>query len=251
MRYGICTDVGLKRDINEDYYGVIESTKDMPSVFIIADGMGGHQAGEVASKLSVELTMSGIREGINKSMSKEEVEVKLKQILEKVNKDVYDVAREDEDKYGMGTTLTAAVVMNGCLVVAHVGDSRLYSFRDNKLKRITTDHSYVEELVQNGTITTEEALDHPKKNILTRVIGYFKVVEIDTYECVTDSKETFLMCTDGLTNMVSESRIKEILSKEDKLQSIANSLVKESNKNGGVDNTTVIVFGNEVADNGR
>lgn len=249
MQYGVCTDVGLKREVNEDYYGVLKDEANVYDVFVIADGMGGHQAGEVASKMSVELTLSGVRENITKDMSKEEVGEKLKEIIKKVNSDIYDIAQKDLTKYGMGTTMVVVVVMSTCLVIANVGDSRLYSLGNNELKRITVDHSYVEELIQEGTITEEEAKDHPRKNILTRVVGYFKNVDADIYEYERKGVDSFLMCTDGLTNMVSDERIMEILSEGNDLQEVANNLVAEANKNGGVDNTTVIVLKDEVTAN--
>ena len=247
MQCGVCTDIGLKREVNEDYCGVLKDEANVYDVFVVADGMGGHQAGEVASKMSVELVLGYIREGITSDMSKEEVGEKLKEIIKKVNSDIHDVADKDPGKYGMGTTMVVVVDVGMYLVVANVGDSRLYYLKDNKLKRLTVDHSYVEELIQKGTITEEEAKEHPRKNVLTRVVGYFKEVDADIYECELKGIDKFLMCTDGLTNMVSDGRIAEILADGDNLQDIAKALVSEANKNGGIDNTTVIVLKDGVA----
>lgn len=251
MRYGIFTSEGLKRRINEDYYGIIKGDENLCDVFIIADGMGGHQAGEVASKMAVVLSIAYMRDSITKDMTKEEIEEKLREIIKKVNGEIYKVAEEDPTKYGMGTTLVIAVVTSTCFVVANIGDSRLYILESGKLKRITTDHSYVEELKQKGSISEEDAKTHPRRNLLTRVVGYFKDVDADIYECDRNSTDKVLMCTDGLVNMVSDQKIEEILKEEDDLQKIARTLVTEANKNGGIDNTTVIVFGDEVAVNER
>lgn len=251
MQIGISTDKGIKRNINQDYYGVVEGDGNIPYVFIIADGMGGHRAGEVASKLSVEICISYIRKHINNKLTKEEILEKLKEMAKFVNEQVYKESNENKENYGMGTTLTIAIVMKEYVIISHIGDSRVYILRDNQLKRITVDHSYVEELVRNGTITEKEAKKHPRKNVLTRAVGYFKNVEADLY--IQDIKEgdVFLMCTDGLTNMVDEGCIKDLIKEQDKLQDVADSLIKMTNANGGKDNTTIIVFKNEVEKNAR
>ena len=242
MQFGLVTDKGLKRDINQDYYGVIEEDENIPYVFIIADGMGGHKSGEVASKLSVELSLSCVRKVLNKKLSKEDIVSKLKSVVEEVNRKVYESSCENVANNGMGTTLIIAVVMPCYVVIAHVGDSRVYVFRDKKLERITNDHSYVEELVKNGTITREEARKNPNKNVLTRAVGYEKDVDIDIYTCNREEDDIFMMCTDGLTNMVDESTIEEVFLTKDKPQDIVYSLINKSNENGGLDNITIIVF---------
>lgn len=251
MQFGISTDKGIKRSINQDYYGVIEGDKNIPYAFIIADGMGGHKAGEVASKLSVELSMSYIKTNINNKLTKEKMLEKLKDMAQFVNEEVYKESNENKENYGMGTTLTIAIVTKEYVIISHIGDSRVYLLRDNELKKITVDHSYVEELVRNGTITEKEAKKHPRRNVLTRAVGYFKNVEADLY--IQDKKDgdVFLMCTDGLTNMVDESFIKNTILAKDKLQDIADSLIEKTNANGGKDNTTIIVFKDGVKINER
>lgn len=242
MQIGLVTDKGLKREINQDYYGMIEENENIPYVFIIADGMGGHKAGEVASRLSVEFSLSHIRKTLNKKMSKEEIVSKLQDIVKQVNSEVYKESLENQDNEGMGTTLIITVVMPCYVIIAHVGDSRVYVFREQELKKITNDHSYVEELVKNGTITREEAKKNPNKNVLTRAVGYSEKVETDIYTYDRKEKDIFMMCTDGLTNMVDESTIKKVFLEKDKPQDIVQSLIDKSNENGGLDNITIIVF---------
>lgn len=251
MQFGLVTDKGLKRDINQDYYGVIEETEHFPYIFVIADGMGGHKAGEVASKLSVDLSVVHVKEALNKELDEKKIISRLKDVVKKVNSEVYKASCEKEDNRGMGTTLIITVVMSHYVVIAHVGDSRVYIFRENKLKKITNDHSYVEELIKNGTITKEEAKENPNKNVLTRAVGYSSKVDVDIYTYDKKDKDVFMMCTDGLTNMVDESTIEKVFLTTDKPQDIANSLIEKSNKNGGLDNITIIVFKDEVINSER
>lgn len=250
MRFGISTDKGLTRSINQDYYGVINADGNIPDTFIIADGMGGHKAGEVASKLSAKMALSYIEEHFDKNMNKEELLKKLEEMMKYVNSKVYESSLENDENNGMGTTLTVAMIVKGEIFIAHVGDSRVYLLRNSELKQITHDHSYVGELLRNGSITKEEAKKSSKKNVLTRAIGYFKEVDIDVYNYDIKNSDTILMCTDGLTNMVEEEEIKNVLLTMDKPQEITDYLINKANENGGEDNTTIIVF-NGVNENGR
>ena len=250
MQFGISTDKGLTRGINQDYYGLIKSEGNIPDTFIIADGMGGHNAGEVASKLSVEVALSYIKEHFNKNMTKKDLLKKLEEMMKYVNKKVYSASLENKENNGMGTTLTVVMIVKNKMHIAHVGDSRVYLLRDDELEQITNDHSYVGELLRNGSITKEEAKKSSKKNVLTRAIGYLEDVDVDIYTNDIKNSDTVLMCTDGLTNMVEDKQIKDVLLTKDKPQDVTDFLIEKSNENGGTDNTTIIVF-NGVNINGR
>lgn len=250
MQFGISTDKGLTRSINQDYYGLIKAEGNIPNTFIIADGMGGHNAGEVASKLSVELALSYIKEHFSTNMNKEEMKSKLEEMMKYVNTKVYNASWEKKENAGMGTTLTVVMLLNDSMLIAHVGDSRVYLLRNNELEQITNDHSYVGELLRNGSITKEEARNSSKKNVLTRAIGCYKDVDIDVYSNDVKNNDRILMCTDGLTNMVDDDHIKDVLLSKDKPQEITEYLIAKANENGGTDNTTIIVF-DGVNINGR
>ena len=223
------TDTGLQRRGNED------SSFARPPVFVVADGMGGAQAGEVASQIAVE----AFEQGLPASGTPEE---RLARCVQEANKRIYDRSRAEHERAGMGTTLTAAYLDDARVVIAHVGDSRAYLLRDAALKRLTQDHSLVDELVRRGKLTEEQAAEHPQRSIITRALGPEPNVEVDTWTYPVRAGDVLLLCSDGLTSMISEERIAEILASADSLEHAADQLIKEANAAGGRDNITVVLF---------
>ena len=223
------TDVGRQRQGNEDNY------LEQPPLFAVADGMGGARAGEVASKIAVEmLADSAPADG--------SPERHLAEVTKEANRQIYEKAQADSELAGMGTTLTAALVTGREVAIGHVGDSRLYRFRDGELERLTQDHSLVEEFVRQGKLTPEEAENHPQRSIITRALGPEPDVEVETYTHAGRAGDVYLICSDGLTGMVPEPRIAEILSESGSLDQAAHRLIEEANENGGKDNITAVLF---------
>jgi PPM family protein phosphatase len=223
------TDVGRQRTANEDSLAV------RPPLFAVADGMGGAKAGEVASAVAVEAVETA-RE------SNEPVEAQLADIVRDANRRIYDLAVADESRRGMGTTLTLAKVHDDEVSLAHVGDSRAYRMRDGELMQLTRDHSLVAELERSGQITAEAAEHHPQRSIITRALGPEPDVEVDTYTLTGRDGDLFLICSDGLTSMISDDEVGSILRSAHSLDEAADSLVRAANQSGGKDNITVILF---------
>ena len=167
----------------------------------------------------------------------------IKEAIEKTNSFVYEKSLENEENAGMGTTTILTIVCAKQLFIGHVGDSRMYLIREGQIERITTDHSYIEELIKNGSLTREEAVNHPKRNIITQAIGYAEDIQVDLYTCSISNEDKFLLCTDGLTNMVEESEIVRMIDSQKSYEAISEDLVASANEKGGEDNITVIVFG--------
>jgi protein phosphatase len=238
LEYGIKTDRGLKRQLNEDSCNVLVGLSGVPTCFIIADGMGGHKSGEIASKKAVELVCNHL---LDANWDIEDISELLKNTINTVNEEIYNFSVMDEATQGMGTTLIIAVVKNGKLYIGHVGDSRVYLIRDNTIKKLTWDHSFTEELVKNGSITKDEAVNHPKKHMITRAVGFEIDLLVDTYEIDILENDIILLCTDGLTNMIDEDMILDIIKNEDNPQIACDSLIQNANNRGGEDNVTVII----------
>jgi serine/threonine protein phosphatase PrpC len=223
------TDVGRQRTANEDSLVV------SPPLFAVADGMGGAKAGEVASAVAVE-AVEGARE------SEEAAEAQLAGIVRAANRRIYELAVADESRRGMGTTLTLAKVHGDEVSFAHVGDSRAYRMRDGELTQLTRDHSLVAELERSGQITAEAAEHHPQRSIITRALGPEPDVEVDTYTLAGRDGDLFLICSDGLTSMISDDEVGSILRSAQSLDEAADALVRAANQSGGKDNITVILF---------
>lgn len=223
------TDTGRQRRDNED------SAFARAPVFVVADGMGGAQAGEVASRIAVE----AFEQGLPDSGSPEE---RLAERVREANAQIYERSRADRGRAGMGTTLTAAYVDDTHVAIAHVGDSRAYLFRDGSLQRLTQDHSLVDELVRRGKLTEEQAAEHPQRSIITRALGPEPDVEVDTWTYPARAGDVILLCSDGLTSMISEERVKTILAEHDNLGATGDALIREANEAGGRDNITVVLF---------
>ena len=231
---GYGTDTGKKRRRNEDDY-VVE-----PPLFAIADGMGGAQAGELASSLAA----GAIREDEGAEGSGER---RVTELIQEANRRVYQRSSQDAAASGMGTTMTVALVSNGNVVFGHVGDSRAYLIRNGKLEQLTEDHSLVAELVRSGKLSPEEAETHPQRSVITRALGTDPDVDVDTFSIETVPGDLFMLCSDGLTSMVEDDVILQTVEKNrDNLQAAAKALIRAANKGGGEDNITVVFF--EIGD---
>jgi protein phosphatase len=230
---GVITDTGRKRRRNEDAY-VCE-----PPLFAIADGMGGAQAGEVASRLAAAaLKESGADAG---------GEHRIYDLIQEANRRVYDRSSTDPNTSGMGTTITVALVENGNVAFGHVGDSRAYLIRDGRMEQVTEDHSLVNELMKSGKLSREEAETHPQRSVITRALGTDPDVDADTFTIEAKVGDVFLLCSDGLTDMVGEREIQELVEQNrENLDAALKSLVKAANRGGGEDNITVVAF--EIAE---
>jgi serine/threonine protein phosphatase PrpC len=225
---GAVTDVGRVRDHNEDGYLL----EDDLGLFALADGMGGHLGGEVASATALDALRSAFTERHD-----------LRDAVVAANDAVYAKSAGDDNLRGMGTTLTAGVLGDDgeTLIIGHVGDSRAYLLRDGALRRVTTDHSLVEELIQAGELTEEEAMRDPRRSMITRAIGLERGVEVDLFPIVLIRGDRFLICSDGLTDMVSEADLADVLVNDPDPTSAAQHLVDAANAAGGVDNITVVI----------
>ena len=227
------SDIGMVRKTNEDSFVFLP-----PHLFLVADGMGGHVAGEIASSLGANT----IREYIEKNSHPSDWEQALKEAIIEANTSIYQMAQAQNECQGMGTTITALYLEHDEIYWSHVGDSRLYLIRENSLQQITNDHSLVWELMQNGSITSEEAQVHPHRNILTRAVGTSDTLKVDSGSFLAQPGDNLLLCTDGLTNMLSEENILSICRQPDSPQTIVNTLVEQARQAGGYDNITAILL---------
>ncbi|AZR72959.1 hypothetical protein BBF96_05855 [Anoxybacter fermentans] len=232
MDYGVRSDVGKVRTINQDSYLALDGDI---KIFAVADGMGGHKAGEVASAMAIETIRQyqGQREDIRQM---------LKDIIMDAHKRIYERQLNDPACQGMGTTLTIAVIKENLLYIGHVGDSRVYLYRDQDLLQITTDHSLVNELLKNDQISEEEAKNHPHKHILLQALGSGNELNVEINCFSLERSDIILLCTDGLNNMLTKEEIIQILKGEGSLQEKSELLVEAANNKGGLDNITVILF---------
>jgi len=244
MRTFSITDTGVLRNMNQDYCFSSDSpVGNLPNLYIVCDGMGGHKAGEYASRYTVERIVASV----SRSRWKEPIRI-LKDAIKKANEILVVEAKEDSDKSGMGTTVVAATIMDHRLYVANVGDSRLYVVNET-IEQISKDHSYVAEMVRMGKFSPNDERIKAKKNVITRAVGAMEQVRPDFFEVELKEKDTVLMCTDGLSNMVTDEKIRQIVVSLYDTEEIAKALVHEANKNGGQDNITVLVakpYFNEV-----
>lgn len=224
------TDVGRQRQANEDSYMA------RSPLFVVADGMGGAQAGEVASLTAIQAFQAGLPEG--------NPEQAIERTIGTANRNIHEQAHKDPSLSGMGTTITVAAVDsdNERIVIGHVGDSRAYRLRGGIIQRLTKDHSLVEEMRRRGQITEEQAEDHPQRSIITRALGPEPEVQADLSDVPAEPGDIFLLCSDGLTTMVGDENIRDILVGATTLDAAARTLVDEANRAGGRDNITAIVF---------
>jgi len=232
------TDAGRRREINEDYmYASETAVGKLPNLFIVADGMGGHKAGEYASKTAVETIVECIKDNDSGLAVGT-----MKKAIAEANKRVLKEAIIDIEKEGMGTTIVAATIKGDKLIVANVGDSRLYVVNESSITQITADHSLVEELIRSGKLDRREARNHPDKNKITRAVGVFPKVDVDFFETKVAPGDTVLLCTDGLSNMVEDDEIKRIILGQRDIVEKTETLIATANKNGGTDNITALLI---------
>lgn len=228
-RTAAVTDPGRTRRHNEDAY-VIE-----PPLFAIADGMGGAQAGEVASQLATA--------ALKESRPNGSGERRIADLIQEANRRVYDRSSSDPNTSGMGTTITVALVEEDTVSFGHVGDSRAYLIRDAEMEQLTEDHSLVNELLKTGKLSREEAETHPQRSVITRALGTDPDVDVDTFSVRAEAGDLFLLCSDGLTDMVSEESILDVVERNRAdIDGVVRALVKAANRGGGQDNITVVAF---------
>lgn len=231
------TDIGRRREMNQDYIFTSDIPLGIfPNLYIVADGMGGHNAGEFASKYTVERIVQYIGES-----TEDDPERLLDLAIHQANADLRRLSASQEKYYGMGTTLVAASILGRELLAANVGDSRLYVLSDH-LRQVTVDHSLVEEMVEAGTLTREEARVHPDRNVITRAVGAEDHLDIDFFHEELEPGELVLMCTDGLTCMVPDTEIERIVRRREGLSERGSELVREANDSGGKDNISAILI---------
>ena len=234
------SDIGKVRDMNQDSF-YISSPQDELQIFIVADGMGGYKGGEVASKLAVETSKNYIINNFNSIEHKREsISNLIKSAIEYANLVVYEKSKEVPELEYMGTTIDICLIIQNKVYIGHVGDSRVYRKRKEFFRKLTTDHSYVQKLVSDGTITKEEAYNHPKKNMLIKALGCSSYVEPDVMVKGFLKDDILLMCSDGLTNMLRDEEIVQIINQNP--MEACNKLVNEANDKGGLDNITAVII---------
>lgn len=232
------TDVGKERKINQDFC-IVSGEK--PALFILCDGMGGHLSGDVASRTAAESIETYVRLQDKLDLSTEKVEKILKRAISYANTIVYNRSLSNENFTGMGTTAVVCLNDFDMLYIAHVGDSRAYLLRNGEFSQLTKDHSLVEELIQSGMITKEEAASHPKKNVITRAVGTSETIESDFLALPFMQDDIVLICSDGLSNMLSDTEMKNLLISHNDMESVVSDLVASANQKGGTDNISAIV----------
>jgi len=228
------THRGLVREKNEDCFYIDDTSY---RLFVVADGMGGHKAGEIASHEAVEI----MKEHLLVRNELPSIEIEMKGAFEQANKRIFDMAHASDDMEGMGTTLTVLYVEDTCFHIGHIGDSRAYFVGPSSLEQITTDHTLVEQLIINGTLSRDQASSHPNRNVITKAVGVDKTLEID-YFVKEKQAQGVLLCSDGLTDSLSDVEILDIISKNETVSDAVNALVEASNNKGGHDNITVVLI---------
>lgn len=236
------SDIGKVREINQDYFYISDSLDEI-KIFMLADGMGGYNGGEIASQLAIKTAKSYIENNFKDTpKDRESIIQLLGSSMEYANMVVYEKSKEDKELDGMGTTLEICLVHNNKVYIGHVGDSRIYRIRKDFIRKLTQDHSYVQKLVKEGTITQEEAVHHPQKNMLMKALGCNAFVEPDVMVKGFLKDDILIICSDGLTNMVSQEDI--FIEAKKNIQWAPKELVDMANKKGGYDNITVVVIKN-------
>jgi protein phosphatase len=234
MKWAYITDTGLVRTINEDSMCISPGD----NFFAVADGMGGHRAGEVASKMALQLLKQELDRRLNCG---ERADRALVGSIEEANRSIFEMSAGNPEWQGMGTTVTACLKRNGEILIGQVGDSRAYLLRGKRISQLTEDHSLVQELLKSGSITEEEAFTHPRKNVLTRAIGTGQVLEVDLYRCKVRPGDLLLLCTDGLTRYMRQEELLASVKSSPDLDTAVRELVKKATSSGGADNITVIL----------
>lgn len=236
---GMLSDIGNVRKINQDYIGKYED--DYKKLYVVADGMGGHNAGEIASKIAVEKLIKYIK----KDNEEETPSKLLVNAIKYANEEVFHLASKNKNYVGMGTTITACLIVNHEMIVGNVGDSRCYITNSKGMFKVTKDHSLVQQLVDTGAISKEEALYNPNRNVITRAIGTRFSVKVDVFSVKLDNVEKVLLCTDGLTKEIDDDELFDILKSNNDNQVICHNLIDKCKLKGANDNISVIVFEGE------
>ena len=241
LKYAAISDRGMLRAKNEDSCNIVLAADGSPQAFIVADGMGGHEAGDVASAMAVQIVSDEVAVLIQNPDNDSSVKELLEDAILKANARIYQYSLRKLSGLGTGTTLTAGVLHKGKLTVAHIGDSRFYLLRSGQLQKLTQDHSFVGELVDKGILDAEEAKTHPLRNQITRALGYEAQIEIDFFETDIYRDDIWLFCTDGLTQKVTSDELLSMLANADDPENILRNMVALANQRGGEDNITAIV----------
>ncbi len=242
MKVLATSDKGMVRKMNQDCYYISEQNEEY-DLYVLADGMGGYNGGEIASKLAIDSVKEYIRNNINKiELNRETLQVLIRHSMEYANKAVYDKSKTDINLSEMGTTLEVCLIYSNKVYIGHIGDSRVYRIRKNIIRKLTTDHSYVEKLVKDGTITREEAYHHPKKNMLIKALGCEENIEPDVMVKGFLKEDILLICSDGLTNLLKDKEIYEIVANN--LENADKLLIQLANNRGGFDNITAVIIEN-------
>ncbi|WP_297812803.1 Stp1/IreP family PP2C-type Ser/Thr phosphatase [uncultured Finegoldia sp.] len=236
MKYASKTDIGIVRKLNEDYH--MNYIADDYSLLVICDGMGGHKAGEVASKKAVETVVNYVKE----NDEDKDYEKNLVKGIKLANAEVYNDSINNIEHRNMGTTIVACLIYLDNAIVANVGDSRLYLYRNNLLKQVTIDHSLVNDLLASGTITEDEAIDFSQKNVITRSLGIQDSVDVDIFNLKLKKNDIILMCSDGLTSQLDEDEIVEIIEENSDINDIPDKLIEKANNIDGIDNITITLY---------
>lgn len=242
MKVLASSDKGMVREMNQDYY-YISQQEEQYKLYVLADGMGGYNGGEVASKLAVDSVKEYIENNIGKlEINRDNLQELIRASMLYANKKVYDKSKTDINLSEMGTTLEVCLIYSNKVYIGHIGDSRIYRIRKNIIRKLTTDHSYVEKLVKDGTITREEAYHHPKKNMLIKALGCEPNIEPDVTVKGFLKEDILLICSDGLTNLIEDKEIYEIIINN--LENADKLLIQKANVRGGYDNITAVIIEN-------
>ena len=241
MQYFGLSNKGKVRGSNEDFFHVPQNTDDK-TFFIVADGMGGENAGEVASCLAVASAAVFLKENVEKE---QDVALLLRKALNNANKAVFETSKSDKRYESMGTTMVCAVIKDDKVYVANVGDSRCYIVTENNLEQISIDHSFVQEMVDKGLLTVDEAENHPNKNLITRAIGVERFVNVDVFVKNWKKGDKLLLASDGLTGLLSAKEICRIINGSSDCEKAANTLIDSANEAGGIDNITAVLIFND------
>jgi protein phosphatase len=236
------TDIGIVRSGNEDNYLMLADR----GIFIVADGMGGHAAGEVASEMAVQIVAKEL--GSLRGLSDGEAAARMRSAIRKANAAIFDRTLAEHDKRGMGTTTTVMVLFSRRYLIGQVGDSRAYLLREGNLLQLTKDHSYVQEQVDAGLLTPEQARTHPYSNVITRCVGANEDVAPDVYFGNLEQGDVVLLASDGLTGMLEDGQIATIMSAEENPEGAVNKMIADANRRGGLDNITAIVVRVDATD---
>ncbi|MBS6397468.1 MAG: Stp1/IreP family PP2C-type Ser/Thr phosphatase [Clostridiales bacterium] len=231
------TDIGRRRKVNQDYvYASDQPIGNLPNLYIVADGMGGHKAGDLASSYAVKKIVEAVQRCADTRPA-----LILQKAIRYANYRLYEKANESEDYHGMGTTLVVLTICGHEALAVNIGDSRLYEVAPEGIRQISEDHSLVAELVRKGELSPEDARRHPDKNIITRALGIQEETEMDLFPFHAESGNRYLLCSDGLSNMVEDTELCRVIQKDKAVSEIGGELILEANRNGGTDNISVVL----------